>query len=66
VCHQRRLYSLHRHHKERGSAPGAVLGEAGRPPAMLPDDFLSGSTGGMMDGRKKCKGFSWFRLEWSI
>ncbi|PIZ19777.1 MAG: hypothetical protein COY50_08235 [Deltaproteobacteria bacterium CG_4_10_14_0_8_um_filter_43_12] len=29
----------------------------GRPSAVLTDDFLAGSTGGMTDGRKKKKGF---------
>jgi hypothetical protein len=42
------------------SAPGAVLGETGRPSAVLSDDFLEGSTGGMVDGRKKVKEFKPF------
>lgn len=55
VCHRRRLLGLHRRQKERGSAPGAFLGDTGRPSVVLTDDFLEGSTGGMTDGRKKKK-----------
>ena len=59
VCHPGRLLDWRRHRKERDSAQGAVLGKKGRPSAVLTDDFLEGSTGGMEDGRKKGKGFHW-------
>ena len=53
----RRLWGLHRRQEERDSTPGVVFEELGRPSAVLTDDFLTGSNGGMMDGRKKKKGF---------
>ncbi len=31
----------------------------------LTDDFLAGLACGMTDGRKKIKGFRWFRLEFA-
>jgi hypothetical protein len=34
-----------------------------RPSAVLTDGCLEGSTGGTTNGRKKRKGFHWFRLE---
>jgi hypothetical protein len=43
--------------KKRGSAPGAVFKERGRPSVVLTGDFLAGSAERMMDGRKKKKGF---------
>jgi hypothetical protein len=43
MCHPRRLWGLHRHQKERGSAPGAVFGKTGRLSVVLAGDFLGGS-----------------------
>jgi len=57
VRHPRYLLGWHRHQEERDLAPGTFFGETGRPSAVLTYDFLERSTGGMMDGRKKKKGF---------
>ena len=66
VRHPRRLWGWHRHQEERGSAAGAVFEESGRPSAVLRDDFLVLSTGGMTDIRKKKKGFhDSIGLEWN-
>jgi hypothetical protein len=43
VRHPRRLWGLHWHQEERGSVPGAVFEETGRPSAVLAGDFLTGS-----------------------
>ena len=55
------------HQEERDSAPGAIFEELGRPSAVLTDDFLARSTGGMTDGRKKKKGFhDSIGLDWNV
>ena len=55
--HPRCLLGWPRHQGGKDLVPGAFFEEMGSRSAVLTDDFLAGSTGGMTDGRKKKKGF---------